>query len=371
MKRHIKKFLSFAMTSFVLIFTTPISHAGVVVQLTDAPHRQTDGKFLDDTLAAKLLPAGRLGAPIYKYRGSISAIYIDPSLIEDVQAMAKGYVLVSSEQGSGEIVAKTWLAQLLRVTNGVRIYAIPYGNPSEYWIRKYASHDREYFLSVSTSRLSQLLGRFTYPSTGYFTTQYFSLRSEHIRLMKKVEERINATAGYLDTVELEQLKLNSIKIFNPSLTATSRSRLAYDLAGKIQQVSNSVHTSLGKFTITANNQKLPITIVNDFPQPVTLNLSIRSINERIAVDNQKGITVGGKSKTQILIPVRIYTSGDTGFTVAIRDTRGNSLGEKVIYPVKVSVVSPIATWITGAAALTLLVAAILQSLRRIRRGKSR
>ena len=364
-----KKILSIFAIGLVTILSTPVASAGVTVELTDSPHRQIDGTFLDDTLAAKLLPSGRLGAPIYKYRGSISTLYIDPSLVEDIQAMSKGYKLIDGTDGSGEIVAKTWLAQLSRVTNGARIYAIPYGNPSEYWVNKFASHDRGYFLSLSSSRLSTLIGRFVYPTTDYFYTNYFSLRTEHSRLIQKAERQISATAAYLDSAELEQLKLNTVKLFNSALTATNRSRLAYDLAGRIQEISNSVHTSTGKFTITANHQKLPVTLINDFPQPVKVNLTIRSINERITVTDQKNIDVAGKSKLQILIPVEVYTSGDSGFTISIRDSRGHELGEKTLYSVKVSVVSPIATWITGAAGLTLLVAAILQSLRRIRRGK--
>ena len=129
-----KKILSIFAIGLVTILSTPVASAGVTVELTDSPHRQIDGTFLDDTLAAKLLPSGRLGAPIYKYRGSISTLYIDPSLVEDIQAMSKGYKLIDGTDGSGEIVAKTWLAQLSRVTNGARIYAIPYGNPSEYWV---------------------------------------------------------------------------------------------------------------------------------------------------------------------------------------------------------------------------------------------
>ena len=131
-----------------------------------------------------------------------------------------------------------------------------------------------------------------------------------------------------------------------------------ELFGRIQEISNSVHTSTGKFTITANNQKLPVTLINDFPQPVKVNLAIRSINERITVADQKNIEIAGKSKLQILIPVVVYTSGDSGFTISIRDSRGNYLGEKTLYPVKVSVVSPIATWITYIAAIILFVTSL-------------
>jgi hypothetical protein len=45
-------------------------------------------------------------------------------------------------------------------------------------------------------------------------------------------------------------------------------------------------------------------------------------------------------------------------------------GQSVTYPLKIAVISPIATWITGAAALVLFGAAIYKSFRRIRRNKN-
>lgn len=368
-----KKFLSQALTVVIsigaLTLFTPSSYAGMTVSLTSAPNRQINGEFIDDSLAARLLPSGSLGKQIYENAGYISSLYIDPSLIEDVQAMTKGYKIVGGTKGTGEIVAKTWLAQLARVSNGAHVYSIVYGNPSEYWVKKFASHDREYFLSLSSSRLSTLLGRFVYPGTTYLSTEYFSLYPEYVRALQDSENMISASAGYMNSADLEQLKLNSLKMMNKSLPRSSRSLLYFDLLGTIEKVNNSVRMSTGKFTITSNGQKLPVTISNDFPQQVKVNLTIRSINERIVVGDQSNIVVGGKSKVQILVPVEVNASGDSGFTISIKDSFGNSLGEKVTYPVKVSVVSPIATWITGAAGLTLLIAAILQSLRRIRRGK--
>jgi len=45
------------------------------------------------------------------------------------------------------------------------------------------------------------------------------------------------------------------------------------------------------------------------------------------------------------------------------------VGYPVSINLKLSVISPVATWITSAAAILLFVAALIQSIRRVRRRK--
>jgi hypothetical protein len=205
--------------------------------------------------------------------------------------------------------------------------------------------------------------------TAYNASNYFSLKSTQVRLLQTASARTDASAAYLDSQQLENYKLSEIKILNPALTSNNRDDLAYDLAAVVNSLRDSVRVSTGKFTITSTNQKLPITITNDFAQQMTVDLRIRSTNERIFVDDIKSVTIPGKSKLQVLVPVTVYTSGDSGFVVTILGKNGSVYGQSVTYPLKIAVISPVATWITTAAAVVLFGAAILQSLRRIRRGR--
>ena len=256
------------------------------------------------------------------------------------------------------------------MVNGKRIETIAYGNPTEYWVNRFTPHDREYILTVSGSRLSGLLNRYVYAPKAFESRGYFSLSSSQAKLIKVSEARIATSAGYLDSVALEDYKLSIMKLFNPGLSKTNREVLSYDLAEKINSLRDTVRLSTGKFTITSTQQKLPITITNDFPQSIKLELLVRSTNERIFVSNVEGVTVPGKSKVQVMIPVQVYTSGDSGFVVTLKNSAGVTVGQTTTYPLKIAVISPIATWITTGAAVILFGAAILQSLRRIRRGRS-
>jgi hypothetical protein len=138
----------------------------------------------------------------------------------------------------------------------------------------------------------------------------------------------------------------------------------------VNTLRNSVRVSGGKFTITSANQKVPITVINDFPQPIAVDLLIHSANEKVYVDDIPNVLIPGKSKIQVMVPLKVYASGDSGFIVTVKGHVDSVYGQSVTYPLKIAVISPIATWITGAAALVLFGAAIYKSFRRIRRNKN-
>ena len=134
-------------------------------------------------------------------------------------------------------------------------------------------------------------------------------------------------------------------------------------------LSHKIKLSAGRFTVTSSHQNLPITIKNGFGAPASVRINVNSINERIGVTNPAPMVLAPNSKTELLVPIDVLTSGNTGLVVSIMTTSGVSLGDSVEYPISVRVISPIATWITTGAAITLFVAAIIQSARRIRKAR--
>jgi hypothetical protein len=359
------------LVSILFLSIPSISFASSPTTLTAPSHRHLDGTFVDDTLATELLPTGRYGTLVFNNLPAANIWRIDPAFIEDVQAMTKPYVVSGLGAGKGQIAAQAWLGQLKKNISGKRVEAIVYGNPTEYWVTKFFPHDREFLLTVSGLRLHDLLKIPVIAPVQYDSRNYFSLSSPQVRLLTISAARVAASAAYVDSTTLENYKLSQVKMLNAGLTSTARQSLAYDLAGLVNSLRNSVRVSTGKFTITSTDQKLPVTVTNDFPQPITVNLNINSTNEKILVGDISKVTVPGKSKIQIMIPVKVFTSGDSGFTITLTGKSGNVFGQTVSYPLKIAVISPIATWITGAAGIVLLSAAILQSMRRVRRGRKR
>ena len=359
-----------ALVALFLIFPTPV-HAATIVTLTAPPARHLDGTFIDDHLATDLTPTGKYGELVFNAPGFVNLWRIDPAFIEDVQAMTVSYKVSGGQDGAGKEVALAFLNRLKSITQGERVEALAYANPSEYWVGKFLPHDRGYILTVSEARLSSLLGEKTYAPTEYISRKYFSLTSPQIRLINIASARIQSSAAFLDSQTLENYKLSELKILSASLNPTQRQSFAYDLAAQVNTLRDSIHISNGKFTITSAEQKLPLTITNDFPKSVIANLSINSTNERIFVDDIKSITIPAKSKIQIMVPIKAYTSGDSGFTVTVTTRDGSVFGQTVTYPLTIAVISPVATWITAAAAIVLFGAAIFKSLRRFRKGKNR
>ncbi len=106
--------------------------------LVEAPMRQADGRFVDDSLAADLAIGGRLdrlvqaGARLADGAGVTWAI--DPDLIETVADMAdeNGYLVArgdASVPGGGGALAQQWLDRLRTATAGADVLALPYADP--------------------------------------------------------------------------------------------------------------------------------------------------------------------------------------------------------------------------------------------------
>ena len=360
---------------FILLFislplTSSTANAGGTATIGAHSHRHLDGRFVDDQLATELAPAGKFGVLVYHSSSYIRMWRIDPAFIEDVISMSTGYKLSNGEDGAGKDVAIAWLKKLKSTLVGSQVEAIAYANPSEYWVRKFFPHDRDFYLSASARRLSSLLQMTVSVPKNYDSTEYFSLTSAQVRLLQISAARMDSSSAYLDSDSLENYKLAEAKILNPTISTSWRQTLAYDLAANVNTLRNSVRVSGGKFTITSANQKVPITVINDFPQPIAVDLLIHSANEKVYVDDIPNVLIPGKSKIQVMVPLKVYASGDSGFIVTVKGHVDSVYGQSVTYPLKIAVISPIATWITGAAALVLFGAAIYKSFRRIRRNKN-
>ena len=363
-----KLFFTFA-TLLLMTFAIP-AYAGSTVTLSVPTHRDFSGVFIDDGLATLLAPDGALGLPIYFAKSKVLTWIVDPSFIEEVQAMSTGYSLVDGKKGIGVEIAKNWLKQFAAVSATSEIQALVYGNPSEYWVKHLAPHDRNYLLKISSLRLEKDLGQLVLPVNVFTNKSYFRLTNSEIDNFLSAVTTIQSTAIYMDPLVLEAKKLNLMRILNPKLSANERAYLSDNLASETYHLMRQVRLATGRFTVTSSYQKLPITVINDFPATAVVSLHINPENERITGRTILRVTVPGKSKIQVMIPIRVLTSGDSGLNISITNSKGDLLGEPVNYPLRLSVISPVATWITTVAAIVLFIAALLQSIRRFRRQRS-
>ncbi len=364
------KRLIVALTCIVLTFiVTPVAQANSVILLTEPTHRQINGLFIDDALADSVAGTGRLGQLVFDPPSGTRTWVIDPALIEEVIAMSNGYTLSSGAAGTGQIFAQTWLSQLKHVIRLDTVVAMAYGNPSSFWVDRLSPHEANYVLALSQTKLETLLNRGIVPATQYQSTTKFQLNNSDINALKTDSASFTETAPFIDPTQIDTYRLGLIKILNPDLTKYRREYLIRDLTSSAYLQMHLIHLSPGKFTITSAHQNLPMTLSNGFPSDVKVNLTVIPTNFKVEVGNLAQQVIPAKSKIQIMVPVTVLTSGTSGLYVEITTTRGGVLGDPVTYPLKLSVISPIATWFTTGAAILLFIAASIQSIRRIKRRK--
>jgi hypothetical protein len=102
-----------------------------------------------------------------------------------------------------------------------------------------------------------------------------------------------------------------------------------------------------------------------------VRFKISSSNSRILVDQIEPITIAAESKVPFTIPVEVLSSGQSEVIIKLKTSKGISLGEEVRLPINLAVISPITTWITTGSGLILLFAAIIQSIRRVKRSREK
>ncbi len=370
MKQSVVRALTLFVALIAINTPAPVQAAGATTIFITAPsHRELNNVFLDDQLAADLSPAGAIGSLLYVKNSQERKWSVDPALIEEVSAMAKGYKLSNHLPGVGQDFAKNFLLRLTTLASTGQVEAMVYGNPSEYWVKRLTPHERNYLLVASQTRLSELLKTGVGAPQNYFTTKYFSLNRHDVIDFINDYSTIQNSAIYMNPADLDKYRLSLTRLFNPNMKSHMRSTLIEDFNSYVATLNKSIRLAPGRFTITSLLQSVPITVINDFPGTAKVDLVINSLNERVIVRDIKNITVAGKAKVQVMVPIKVLTSGSSALNIVVQNSHGDQLGDPQIYDLSITVISPIATWITTGAAITLFFAALFQSWRRIKRRR--
>ena len=365
-----KKTLASVFAIALLLLGAPIASAeSVAITISEPSHREIDGVFIDDELTALLSFDGRLGQLVFNPPRGSRTWFIDAQLIEEVTAMTSEYVLGDGEKGLGGEVAKNWLNQLNAITRGEQISALPFGSPAEYWISKLAPTKSEFYLSYGAKRLTALLNRPVNQLLDYPKTTAPKLSNSTITAFKKANQVLALNSTYMTEEQVEKFQGQSSSVLHPELKSDIRTVLTLDLLSSSYAIAEKIRLAPGRFTVTSTKQKLPITLINDFPNPAKISIRVETLNGKVLVGSVPDQVVGGDSKVQVMIPVEVVTSGQSTLVVKIYSEKNKQLGNPVFYPVTLKVISPIATWVTTGGAIVLFISALIQSFRRIRKKR--
>ena len=362
-----RKFLILSVLIFSSsFFVIPNSNAAQTVKISEPTHRLSDGVFFNDSLAQKLTPTGSLGQVVYLNTFGVNNWLVDPATIDEIIAMSNGYGIADGSAPNGQELAKSWLSQFIKVTKNKKVTPITYGNPSSFWANEIMSDQVEYLNGISKTRLETLLNRSVQEVDSVEAAkQKFNKAS--LSVLKYGQRQIDLLSTVLEKKQLEANQLRLSQLLNPNLEEQLFLDLLKDYDKSISVMRNKLNIKNTKFTVTSSKEELPITVVNDFDQVVKLKLSSRAMNGKVSVAQIEEIELAAKSKNQVLLPIEVFAAGDSRLLVQLTNLDNKPVGYPVYINLKLSVISPVATWITTAAAVLLIMAALVQSMRRVRR----
>lgn len=373
-----KRTIAFALTFIFTFISIPVSSATTlngeeIFILADTRNRDLDGNFYDTSLESKLASTGSLGqllttAQSRPLNGRI--LFIDPMLIEEVQDLIDGYTLIDGQEVESSEIARLWFDRLTSLISGDQIAAVLYGNPDFTFLQRSAPSELRIQEQLAQQRLAELLSREVSNLSSLPTTAQ-SLPAFTRERFTALRKEIRAINRYAENPVTRNLRLTNASLLNPGIPSDRSIELAKELTVRVRDYANSVRVTKGRFTLTSKRERLPLTLINDFTNEVTVKFRLSSSNSRIVISRIEPITIPAESKVPLTIPIEVLASGQSDVIIEMRSGKGEPLGEIVRLPVNLAVISPLTTWITTGSGLILLFAAIIQSLRRVQRSRRR
>jgi hypothetical protein len=367
-----RKFGFISLTIFLLFGFLPQASADKsVINLVSKPHQLFDGTFLNDELAIDLSPTGSLGKAVEQKRSGARTWVIDAALLDEVADMANGYVLQSEMPPTGELIAKEWLARLLLATSGDRIVVLPYGNPDLALIKKLAPSELRLYSAYAYERVAFHLNRRITAENSALSNSGTSGLSAPLR-KKYTQDRqaLTALSSIVKDAEVQALRAKLAVLLSPSLNKDQRQLLSYNASAVVAKTLNKLRVTSGKYQIASNTGKLPVTVINNFTVPVIVNIKFTTLNSRLQVSNIIGLQIPANSRTQLAMPFTVVAPGATTVTAQITNSDGGKVGLPSRLAINITIFDSRVTGFTIGAAVLLFVAALTQTIRRVRKGRN-
>ena len=366
-----KKFSVLTLLLLVIGISLPQSASAALrsVELVERPHQLLDGRFIDDELATLLSPEGRLGSLVYTPTITQTRWFIDAALLDEVADMADGYELANEEDGVGVESAAAWLAQLRIASAGAIITPVVYGNPDLRLAKRLAPSELTFYQKYSADRIAFHLGRAITTDKTVFKSSTTKLSGPDRKNYTINRQAISKLSTVVDAPELELFRARLAILLSPSINGPSAEIFAQSAIDGVIQQQNKLRVNPGKYALTSESGKVPLTLVNGFTTPVKINLIFRASNIRVIVDDIREITLDPQSRTQMAVPYTVITSGATQVNAVLTNSDGKWLGPSSRLALSMTLIDSRVAWFTTAAAVLLFIGAGAQTYRRIRRGR--
>jgi len=368
----VKKFSVLTLLLLCVGISLPQSATASVrtVELIEKPHQLLDGKFIDDELATLLTPDGRLGSLVYTPTVIRTRWFIDAELLDEVADMADGYELADKKDGVGVEAATAWLAQLRIATAGANIIPVIYGNPDVRLAKRLAPSELTFYKKYALDRIAFHLDRAITPDNINVKSSASKLSGPDRKNYTTNRQAISKLSTVVSAPELELFRARLAILLSPSINGPSAKVFAKSAVDGVTQQQNKLRVNPGKYALTSESGKVPLTLVNGFTTPVKVNLIFRASNIRVIVDDIREITLDPLSRTQMAVPYTVITSGSTQVNAVLTNSEGKWLGPASKLALSMTLIDSRVAWFTTAAAVLLFIGAGAQTYRRIRKGRT-
>ncbi len=364
-----KKLALFVISTFLLLMMPQATAANTIIRITGPIHQTFTGEFRNDDLAQSLTPSGDLGLKVFQPIAKNRTWVIDAALIDEVIVMSGDYTLATEAEPAGKEIAAAWLTQLKRVTTGNDVVALAYGNPDISLAKRLAPSELKNYFVYGQDRLQLALGRIVRSEPEVQWSVGKSGLSNPLRKSYSDNRKaLTRLSRVVDTPELIQLRARLAQLLSPTLDKDSRNYFSYSATEAVEAMVNKLRINSGKYQITTSSVKLPVTVINEFPVEVTVDIAMLPINSRVVVDSFDDVVIPANSKRQLEMQVDVIAPGQTTVSALITDSDDDTeVVPEALLTLNSTVIDSKVTWFTTGAAILLLLAAVAQSVRRVRR----
>ena len=364
-----KKLVLVVISSFLLLMMPQSAAANTVIRIT-APVNQTfTGEFRNDDLAQALTPSGDLGLKVFQPIAKNRTWVIDAALVDEVILMSNEYTLATDAEPAGKEIATAWLTQLKRVTAGNEVVALAYGNPDISLAKRLAPSELKSYFVYGQDRLQLALGRLVRSEPDVQWSVGKSGLSNPLRKSYSDNRKaLTRLSRVVAAPELIQLRVRLGQLLSPTLDKDSREYFSRSATLAVKEMVNKLRINSGKYQITTASVKLPLTVINEFDVDVTVDISMTPISSRIFVASFDNVVIPAQSKKQLEMQVDVIAPGQTIVSALITGPEDDlEVVPEALLTLNSTVIDSRVTWFTTGAAILLLLAAVAQSVRRVRR----
>jgi hypothetical protein len=364
-----KKLVFLIVSTFLLLMMPQSTAANTVIRITAPVHQTFTGEFRNDNLVQSLTPSGALGLKVYRPIAKNRTWVIDPALVDEVILMSNEYALATDAEPAGKEIAIAWLTQLKRVTAGNEVVALAYGNPDIALAKRLAPSELRSYFVYGQERLQLALGRIVKSEPAVqWSVGKSGLSNPFIKSYSDNRKALTRLSLVVDSPELIQLRARLGQLLSPTLNKDSRRYFSYNATVAVKEMVNKLRINSGKYQITTASVKLPVTVINEFDVDVTVDIVMLPINSRVIVGSFDNVLIPAQSKKQLEMQVDVIAPGQTTVSALITGTEDDTeVVPEAVLTLNSTVIDSKVTWFTTGAAILLLLAAVAQSVRRVRR----